>query len=483
MTSTATDEPSARALRGQLRRARRRSGAAKPVGETLQDLYVAAFAVLMAAVTVAPTASHVLGDAGRRTASPGLATTLAVAALVAATAAALRALATVGPVVRDPADVTWLLASPARRGSLLAPTAALLLVAAAAVGAVVGAACGLVAAVSVGTVLAWAAVGAASFVTASGLAVLTQRGERANRRARQGADVGAVLAALVLVAGLAGVTPRPFGAPWPVAAVLAVLAASALLAVPRALRRLRRSELVAGAGLALGLRATVTALDGSFVAETLRTRRLLERAVVRARPLAGEGLLALVVADARRVTRSPRALLAAAALVPVAWTLADLYGDLGAAAAVSVAAWAAAAQVAAGLRTVSRTAAVARCLPFSDAQLRAAHAVLPALVALAVASATTALIHRPAWTALAAALIGAAAVLRTAAGRPPLAWGVQATSPLGSLPVGAFTSYLVGLDVAVLATLPLLLGAGPQLGVGIPAAACALLVRFNRRPT
>ena len=482
MTSTATSVPSARALRGQLRRARRRSGAAKPVGQTMQDLYIVAFAVVMVAVTVAPTASRVLSDVGRRTTSPGLATTLAVGALVAAAAAALRALATVGPVVRDPADVTWLLASPAARGSLLAPTAALLLVAAGAVGAVVGVACGLVTAGGVGAVASWAASGAASLVAVSGLAVLTQRGERANRLARQGADVGAVVAALVLGAGLTGFTPRPFGAPWPAAAVLAVLAAPALVAVPRALRRLRRSELVAGAGLALGLRATVTALDGSFIAETLRTRRLLERAVVRARPLAGKGLLALVVADSRRVTRSPRALLAAAALVPVSWTLADLYGDLGAAAAGAVAAWAAAAQVAAGLRTVSRSAGVARALPFSDAQLRAAHAAVPALVALVVASAATALTHRPAWTALAAALIGTAAVLRTAAGRPPINWEVQVASPMGSLPVGAFSSYLVGLDVAMLATLPLLLGAGPLLSIGVPAAACALLVRFNRRP-
>ena len=483
MTSLATSVPSARALRGQLRKARRRSGAAKPIGETLQDLYVAAFAVVMMVVTVAPTASQVLVDAGARTTSPGLAMTLAVAALVAATAAALRALATVGPVVRDPADVTWLLASPAPRGSLLAPTATLLMVVAGGVGAVVGAACGVVADTNANLVFGWAAGGAASFVAVAGLAVLTQRGERANRRVRNGADVGAVLAGALLVAGLAGLTLSAIAAPWLAAALLTMLAASTLVAVPRALRRLRRSDLVAGAGLALGLRATVTALDGSFVAETLRTRRLLERAVVRARPLAGAGLLALVVADARRVTRSPRALLAAAALVPVAWTLADLYGDLGAAAAVSVAAWAAGAQVAAGLRTVSRSAAVARCLPFSDAELRGAHAVLPGLVALAVASAATALTQRPAWTALAAALVGTAAVLRTAAGRPPINWGVQATSPLGSLPVGAFTSYLVGLDVAVLATLPLLLGAGPPLSIGVPAAACALLMQFNRRPT
>lgn len=475
--------PRARELRRSLRRARRRSGAARPIGDTLQDLYVAGFAVLMVSVVVAPTAARVLGDAGRRTTSPGLALTLAVAALLAAAAAALRALTTVGPVVRDPADVTWLLASPASRAALLAPGAALLLTVTGAVGAVVGAACGVVAGAGLTDVGAWALGGGSVFAAGGAVAVAVQRGAGRHRRVRRAADVAAGVAALLLVAGLSGGTSRwQVTTPWPIALGATGVAVLALLAVPRALPRLRRSELVAGAGLALGLRATVTALDGSFVAETLRTRRLLERAVVHPRRLAGHGLSAVTLADARRVSRSPRALLGAAALAPVAWALADLYGNLGAAAAVSLAAWGAAGQVAAGLRTVSRTAAVARSLPFSDADLRAAHAVVPALVCLAVTSAATAFTGRPAWTALAAALVGTAAVLRTAAGRSPISWGVQATSPLGSLPVGAVTSYLVGLDVAVLTTLPLLLGAGPILGIGVPALACVLLVRFNRRP-
>ena len=483
MSGSGATPVTASALRRSLRRARRRSGAAKPIGDTLQDLYVAAFAVLMVAVVIAPTASRVLADAGRRTATPGLALTLAVAAAVAGTAAALRALTTVGPVVRDPADVTWLLASPTSRSALLAPGAALLVTVAGGIGAVLGAACGVVAGVAVTQVLAWAAGGAAVLVTTTALAVAVQRGRARNQRVRRVADAGALAALALLVVGLTGRTAgwRPRAA-WPVVGGLAVLAAVSLLLVPRALPRLRRSELVAGAGLALGLRATVTALDGSFVAETLRTRRLLERAVVRRRRLAGDGLSALVAADARRVGRSPRALLGALALAPVAWALADLYGRLGAAAAVSLAAWGAAGQVAAGLRTVSRSGSVSRSLPFSDAQLRGAHAVVPGLVALVVTSAATGFTARPAWTALAAALVGTAAVLRTAAGRSPISWGVQATSPLGSLPVGAVTSYLVGLDVAVVSTVPLLLGAGPRWGLAVPALACLLLVRFNRRP-
>ena len=470
-------------LRRSLRRARRRSGAATPIGDTLQDLYVAAFAVAMVAVVIAPTVSRVLRDAGRRTTSPGLALTLALAALLAATAATLRALATVGPVVRDPADVTWLLASPVSRGALLAPGAVLLIVVSGATGALVGAACGVVADAGFAGAGAWGATGAATFVAAAALAVAVQRGAARGRRVRRAADAAAAAALLLLVAGLVGATEGwRLPSVWPAAVVVAAVAAVGLLAVPRALPRLRRSELVAGAGLALGLRATVTALDGSFVAETLRTRRLLERAVVRRRRLAGRGLPALVVADARRVGRSPRALLGAAALAPAAWALSDLYGALGAAAAVSIAAWGAAGQVAAGLRTVSRNAGVARALPFVDAELRAAHAVLPGLVALTVCGAATAFTGRPAWTAVAAALVGTAAVLRTAAGRSPVTWGVQAISPLGSLPVGAVTSYLVGVDVAVVTSLPLLLGAGPTLGLGLPALAVLLLVRFNRRP-
>lgn len=453
------------------------------MSETLQDLYITVFALAMMAVLVAPTAARVLADVSRRSTTPTLAVTLAAAGLLAAAAAALRALATVGPVVRDPADVTWLLSSPVRRGGMLAPTASLLLLVMTLLGAVVGAGCGLVAEVGAGSAAAWGACGAALSAAVSAVAVAVQRGRRRNRAARHVADAAAVIAAAALVAGLLGATTwLPTGQPWVVAGVLSLAAAGALAAVPRTLPRLRRSELVAGAGLALGLRATVTALDGSFVAETLRTRRLLERAVVRRHPLLGHGLTALVVADVRRVSRSPRALAGSVALVPVAWTLADLYGDLGAAAAMSLAAWAAAGQVAAGLRAVSRSAATARTLPFPDKDLRAAHAVVPFVVALAVTGAATALTQRPAWTALAAALVGTAAVLRTAAGRSPVNWAVQATSPVGSLPVGAIASYLVGMDVALVTTVPLLLSAGPRIALALPLLACALLIRFNRRP-
>jgi hypothetical protein len=475
--------PSARQLRRHARAARRRSGTARPLGETLQDLYIALFSVLMLLVLVAPTAARVLDDAGRRSTDPALASALAVAALLAASAAALRSMLLVGPVVRDPADVTWLLSSPVARGRLLAPTAMLLLGVSVATGAVVGAGCGLVAGGGAPVVLAWTCCGATFFAVIAAGAVRVQRGAAANRRARATADVMSVAAGGLLVGALAGLTAAlPSGALWALAVGAGAAAVGLGALLPRVLGRLRRSELVAGAGLALGVRATVTALDGSFVAETLRARRLLERAVVRRHRLAGRGLAALVVADVRRVARSPRALLLAAALVPVGWTMADLYGRLGAAAAVSLAAWGAAGQVSSGLRTVSRSGPVSRSLPFSDAELRGAHAVVPFVVALVVTAATTAVSGRPAWTALAAALVGTAAVLRTAAGRPPISWEVQASSPMGALPVGAVSSYLVGLDVALVTTVPLLLGAGPALGIGLPLAACVLLVRFNRRP-
>lgn len=482
-TVSAATVPTAGQLRRYARTARRRSGTARPLGETLQDLYIALFSVVMVLVLIAPTATRVLDDAGRRSTDPGLASALAAAALLAASSAALRSLLLVGPVVRDPADVTWILSSPVARGRLLAPTATLLLGVAAATGAVVGAACGLVAEAEVAPVAAWSCSGAAILAAAASGAVRVQRGRVASRRARVVADLMAAAAALLLVGALVGLARGlPTGPPWGLAIATGVAAVGLTSLVPRVLGRLRRSELVAGAGLAMGVRATVTALDGSFVAETLRARRLLERAVVRRHPLAGVGAQALVAADARRVVRSPRSLLLAAAMVPVAWTMADLYGDLGAAAAVSLAAWAAAGQVSAGLRTVSRSGAVSRSLPFSDADLRAAHAVVPFVVSLAVTGATTAITGRPAWTALAAALVGTAAVLRTAAGRPPISWAVQASSPMGALPVGAVSSYAVGLDVAVVTTVPLLLGAGPQIGISLPLLAVLLLIRFNRRP-
>ena len=115
MTATAPAVPTARAVRKAMRRARGRSGAAKPIGETLQDVYITLFAIAMLVVLAGPSTSRVLSDVEVRAASPTLAAAMVAATLLAAAGATLGALLLLGPVVRDPADATWLLSSPVRR--------------------------------------------------------------------------------------------------------------------------------------------------------------------------------------------------------------------------------------------------------------------------------------------------------------------------------------------------------------------------------
>lgn len=480
-TTTVSAAPSARSLRQALRRARRRSGAAKPLGETLQDVYVTVFGLAMLVVIAGPSASRVLRDVEGRAAGTPLAAALVGATLLAAAGAALGALLLVGPVVRDPADATWLLASPVRRRGLLAPPALLLLV----VGAVGGLVVSLAASVLVphASLLAWCLAGAAGGLLTVAIAVVAQPRPRLRTAVRRGSTLLTAAALVVLVVGLVVgdrvTVTLPSGHGWLL--VLAVVTLAALAFVPASLDHLRRQELTAGAGLALGLRATVTALDGSFVAETLRARRLLVRGLVHRRPLAARGWLALVVADARRVSRSWRALAVPLALVPVAWMVARLYGDVAATAAIVLVAWAGAGSSCAGLRTVARSRGVARALPFADVDLRAAHSVVPVVVAGVVSLLGAAVCGQPWWFAAPAALSGLAGVLRTSAGRRPVKWELQAASPMGAMPVGAVMSYVVGIDVVAVTAVPLLIRLDPMLCVAVPLVAVLILVRQRRR--
>jgi hypothetical protein len=464
-----------------MRRARDRSGAAKPLGETLQDVYITIFAIVMLVVLAGPSTSRVLSDVEARAASPTLAAAMVAATLLAAAGATLGALLLLGPVVRDPADATWLLSSPVRRRGLLAPAAGLLLV----VGAVGGAIVALAASVLVpgSSVAVWCLAGGAAGVLTVAVAVIVQPRRRLRVVVRRASTALTVAALVVLVVGLASADRLRVSLPGgPAAAVIAAAAAIALLVpVPPALDRLRRQDLTAGAGLALGLRATVTTLDGSFVAETVRARRLLEPGLVRRRPLAGRHRVALVVADVRRVSRSPRSLLVALAPVPVAWMVARLYGDVAATAAVVVVAWTAAGSSCAGLRTVARSRGIARCLPLSDAELRAVHCVVPASVAAVTSVVAAAVCGLPPWIAGPATACALAGVLRTSAGRPPVKWELQTASPMGAMPVGAVMSYAVGIDVVAVTAIPLLIGADPLMCLGVPLAAAALLARQRRR--
>nr|WP_284291801.1 DUF6297 family protein [Angustibacter aerolatus] len=149
-------------------------------------------------------------------------------------------------------------------------------------------------------------------------------------------------------------------------------------------------------------------------------------------------------------------------------------------AATALLGWAAAGAAASGLRAVSRSAALARSLPFPTSDLVSAHAVLPLASAFVATAVATVLSGRPAWWAVAGALVGTAGAMRTARGRSPVR-RLQAASPVGALPVGAILSYLVGVDVVALVSVPWLAGADPALAAGVPLLALAVLRSLRPR--
>lgn len=496
-TTSQNTPPAARELLRLQRRMRRRSPAARPASEVLSDLYIAGLAVLMAVTMFGRPFGEVLHDAASRStdgrAPVDLPLALAIVWALALLGGALRLLTLVGPLVRDPAEATWLLGSPVDRRGLLLPAALGLLSSCAAAGAAAALVVPGLLGIPWSDAPWWMAIGACAGV-ALGAATVAVQGTGRTRALRRTAD-GALLGAFVVLMSsvwrasqhhdqrLLNVVPDPMPRNALLGSLLGLLLIVALMglrAVPARLARLRRTDLLAGAGLALGLRATVTALDGSFFVEILRLRLLLLRGTVPRRPLRGRGVLAVVSADARRVLRHRRAVVMVLGASPLVWAGGELYGRVGAAAAGVGLVWAGAGAAAQGLRTISRSRALARAFPMRDEVLRIAHLVLPAAVSTLAALVGVILAGRPLWWIPVLVLVSLSGVLRTAAGRPPARFDLLVAIPMGALPIDAIGALATGPDVVLLGCAPLLLGAGPLLCLLLPTTITVALVLWRR---
>ncbi|SEQ88321.1 hypothetical protein SAMN05216188_10676 [Lentzea xinjiangensis] len=220
---------------------------------------------------------------------------------------------------------------------------------------------------------------------------------------------------------------------WPAAAaVLLVVAAAA------SLRRLRRSDLTAGAALAAAVRVSVAWLDLGLLGALLAERRARLRGRVRSARLRGPRAVVLVWTDVLRARRAPGSVLVWAGLLPVP-ALVALGGEVEWVPAVHlVCAFAAADRLAAGLRTVCRLPAVRRALGVPDGVLRLAHLVVPGTAAVAWCLATVPFTPHVSWLNGAVSALGAVAVVYRVATRPPLDYGVAAIDfgVLGPVPLG-----------------------------------------------
>ena len=140
-----------------------------------------------------------------------------------------------------------------------------------------------------------------------------------------------------------------------------------------------------------------------------------------------------------------------------------------------------------GLRVLTRTRGLARCLPYSVAAIKLASAAVPAVVATLWAIATMPAylsfgeVRRPVPDAVLMAIAAALAGLLGAV-RWTQAKGVDFGAPMvatqaGAFPPGLLTNLFRGFDVCLITTAPMLLGFSPTWSLTLCAVVALLL--FN----
>jgi Family of unknown function (DUF6297) len=378
-----------------------------------------------------------------------------------------------GPVSATPAAAAWWLPLPAGRRELLRGELARITT------AVVGIAVVLALPLALTLTDAPSAGGVAVVLTGTAAAAATLVGGAALNQTRGGGGrlapvAGAVAVGVALGTGAActavavaggRVPPLPaLPSAWALAAAVAVV--PALGAAVGGLECLGAAQLRARGATAQYAAASVVSLDTRGVGRALADRR--PRTPRRSRRFlrVSGGRAAVVAADATALARSPwhvgQALVAVAVPVLVART--DGVGALPPAVWIAcLAGWALAA-VAAGhpARQAHAVPALDRLLPLSTGAVTAARAVVP-IALLTVVTALTGLLvgvgsDAPAlWTGLCAATAPAwAAASLRGAFRAEIDWsGPVVSTPMGVLPVGAGASFVQGVDVGIVGSLPL----------------------------
>jgi len=202
----------------------------------------------------------------------------------------------------------------------------------------------------------------------------------------------------------------------------------------------------------------------------------------------GIGLEAIIWREWQRLRRFPQPLLVIGATTVVPYA-ADALG-MGRLASVfaALALFGATIPLLGGLRVLTRTGGLARCLPFSLARIKLASITVPAIV-VAIWSVSVA----PAFAGfgelgsrrnlsdavLMAVATGSAGLL--AAIRWTQAKGVDFGAPMiatqaGAFPPGLMTNLFRGFDVALLITAPMLLGVSPWWSLVLAAIVAAILL-------
>jgi Family of unknown function (DUF6297) len=476
-----------------------RSGrATRNVLQAMSDAYVAVFGAVMIGAMVV----NVVLKAQRTIAQCTSASCLSArailpwAAFAATVAIALATSRLFGPVLASAAEGFWLLDAPISRAKLLSSRLVGAVAAAFLGGAVVGALVSALTGSGTVEVLVWSGATALSAAASVAFAAAQQGVERhvLTRLATYVfgvLGVGALFSVVGVAAGWfsAGLLDNvgiELGVIMIVASTL-VLLISGVLAGLR-LSRIRRTRLLSGGALVSGISGAFFALDIGLARDIVVDRRATERGHVHPRRGKGLGLEALVWREWQRLWRFPQPLVVLAGTIVIPYAADALGMSTLTPVFAALALFGATIPLLSGLRVLTRTGGLARCLPFSLARIKLASIAVPAILAAIWAVATTpaylgfgdGAVQRTVPDASLMAIATAAAGL-LAAVRWTQAKGVDFGAPMvasqaGAFPPGLVTNLFRGFDVCLLTTAPMLLGLSPFWSLGIAAIAAAILL-------
>ena len=401
-----------------------------------------------------------------------------------------------GPVLASAAEGFWLLEAPISRAKLLGSRLVGAVLAAFLGGALVG---GLVSALTGSgliEMLVWAGATALSAAASVAFAAAQQGVER-HVLTRVATyifgilSIGALFSVVGVAAGwfnlsLSDNVGIELGVIMIVASGL-VLLVSAVLAARR-LGQIRRARLLSGGALVSGISGAFFALDVGLARDIVVERRAIERGHVHPRRGKGLGLEALIWREWQRLWRFPQPLLVLAGTIVVPYAADALGMSTLTPVFAALALFGATIPLLGGLRVLTRTGGLARCLPFSLARIKLGSIAVPAILAGIWAALTSAAylgfgegsVDRTVPEASMMAVATAAAGL-LAAVRWTQAKGVDFGAPMvasqaGAFPPGLVTNLFRGFDVCLLTTAPMLLGFSPFWSLLIAAIAAMILL-------
>jgi Family of unknown function (DUF6297) len=472
--------------------------ATRNVMQAMGDAYVAVFGAVMIGAMVVNVILKAQRTIAQCTSASCLSarTLLPWAAFAAAIAIALAASRLFGPVLASAAEGFWLLDAPISRAQLLRSRLVGGVLAAFLGGAVVG-----------GLVSALTGSGAVEVAVWAGATALSAAASVAFAAAQQGIERHVLTRVATYVFGLLGI-----GALFSVVGVAAgwfsldlsndlgtelglimiagsglVLAVSAVVAALR-LGQIRRARLVSGGALVSGVSGAFFALDIGLARDIVVERRAIERGHVKPRRGKGLGLEAIIWREWQRLWRFPQPLLVLAGTIVVPYAADALGMSTLTPVLAALALFGALIPLLGGLRVLTRTGGLARCLPFSLARIKLASIAVPAILAGIWAAATTPAylgfgdgaeqrtVPDASFVAVATALAGLLAAVRWTQAKGVDFGAPMVASQAGAFPPGLVTNLFRGFDVCLLTTAPLLLGFSPFWSLLIAAVAAMILL-------